>query len=417
MYQFKQDCPKADATLAHRRTASLVRLVDRFGAPVPNEKVTYRQTAHEFGFAATAFEFLPLVAGQLSGEELEATQRVCAHWFSTFNWATLPFYWGWYEPQQGRTDRERVKATARWLRSRGVRVKGHPLVWHTETAKWLDKLSVPEVERAQRERIRREVADFAGLIDMWDAINEVVIMPHFDKYPNGITRLCRELGRIETVRLAFDEARAANPNATLLINDFDLSFAYDALIEGLLAAEVRIDRIGLQTHMHQGYRGEEETLAVIERFARYGIPLHFTETTLVSGELMPSHIVDLNDWVVDSWPSTDEGEARQSAELERHIRTLFSHPAVEAFTYWNIWDRGAWLGAPAGLLRADGSAKPAMEMLHRLVKGEWWTEEQHAYTDADGVAELWGWKGQYVLEVRSEERTFTLGDEVMVALE
>src|SRR5690606_30287488 len=76
----------------------------------------------------------------------------------------------------------------------------------------------------------------AGLIDTWDAINEAVIMPVFTAEDNGITRLCRELGRIPTVRLAFEEARTTNPSATLLINDFDLSTAYECLIEGVLEA-------------------------------------------------------------------------------------------------------------------------------------------------------------------------------------
>ena len=41
------------------------------------------------------------------------------------------------------------------------------------------------------------------------------------------------------------------------MNDFDLSSAYERLIEEVLDAGVRIDAIGLQTHMHKGYRGED----------------------------------------------------------------------------------------------------------------------------------------------------------------
>ena len=251
------------------------------------------------------------------------------------------------------------------------------------------------IERLQRERIRREVGDFAGLIDTWDAINEVVIMPVFDKEDNGITRLARERGRIAMVRLAFEEALATNPAATLLINDFDLSSAYECLLEGLLEAGVPISAIGLQTHMHQGYWGEDAMLAMVDRFARYGLPLHLTETSLVSGELMPGHIVDLNDYQVPSWPSTPEGEARQADELARHYRSLVAHPSVEAITYWGITDRDAWLGAPIGLVRADGSRKPAYDALHALVKGEWWVAPTSVRTDAAGRFRLRGFAGDY----------------------
>ncbi len=277
-------------------------------------------------------------------------------------------------------------------------------------------MTVPEIEEAQRARIRRDVEDFRGVIDMWDAINEVVIMPNFDKYPNGITRLCRELGRIETVRLAFEEARAVNPEATMLINDFDLSFGYDALLEGVLAAGIKVDAVGLQTHMHQGYRGEEQTIEIMDRFARYGLPLHFTETTLVSGDLMPEHIVDLNDWQVDSWPSTPEGEERQADELVRHVRTLFSHPSVEAFTYWNPWDRDAWLGAPAGLIFEDGSPKPAFEALRKLVREEWWTADQKVRTDEEGRVMVEGWKGTYAVNAGGSEAHFAIGEDAVLTL-
>src|SRR5690606_25308881 len=109
-------------------------------------------------------------------------------------------------------------------------------------------------------------------------------------------------------RAVFEAARETNPGATLLLNDFDMSAAYECLIEGVLEAGVRIDALGLQSHMHQGYWGEEKTHQILERFSRYGLPLHFTETTLVSGHLMPLEIVDLNDYQVAEWPSTPEGE-------------------------------------------------------------------------------------------------------------
>jgi len=68
-------------------------------------------------------------------------------------------------------------------------------------------------------------------IDLWDAINEVVIMPVFDKEANAITRLAAERGRVAMVRLAFETAREANPAAKLVLNDFDLGPDYERLIE------------------------------------------------------------------------------------------------------------------------------------------------------------------------------------------
>ena len=84
-------------------------------------------------------------------------------------------------------------------------------------------------------------------------------MPVFDRYDNGITRLCKKMGRIPLIRAMFDTARSTNPKVTLLLNDFDVSPAYDILVEGCLEAGVKIDVIGIQSHMHQGYWGPEKT--------------------------------------------------------------------------------------------------------------------------------------------------------------
>ncbi|MDS2172301.1 endo-1,4-beta-xylanase [Nesterenkonia sp. CL21] len=386
-----------DPNLAHRRAQVTVTLTRDDGAPLAGRDVTARQTSQSFGFGCIGFELLDHITGESQDPDYDA--GLAEHWLGVFNRATLPFYWGMFEPERGRPRTERLLAGARWFVERGIEVKGHPLVWHTVTAPWLLDLEVDEIERVQRDRIRRDVSEFAGLIDTWDAINEVVIMPVFTAEDNGITRLAHERGRIEMMRLAFDEARAANPDATLLLNDFDMSTAYECLIEGALEAGIRIDRLGLQSHMHQGAWGEDRTLEVLDRFSRFGIPIHFTENTILSGDLMPSHIRDLNDWQVDHWPTSEEGEARQAEELEQHYRTLYSHPSVESITYWGLPDRGMWLGAPGGLLRPDGSPKPAYHRLKRLVTEDWRTPEATLRTDDDGRLQFEGFLGRHELTV------------------
>jgi hypothetical protein len=176
----------------------------------------------------------------------------------------------------------------------------------------------------------------------------------------------------------------------------------------VLEAGIPVDAIGLQTHMHQGYRGEEYMRATLDRFARFGLPLHMTETSLVSGHLMPPEIKDLNDYQIPEWPTTPEGEARQAEEIVRHYRSLVEHPAVQAINYWGLTDDGAWLGAPIGLVRADGSRKPSYLALEGLIKGEWWLPPTELRTDAEGRVTVRGFFGDYTVSAGGRQASFTV---------
>jgi len=373
-----------------------------------NQEVLVEQKRHQFLFGSTwGDSTVALANGELSGKEIELAGLRNERFLELFNQVTLPFYWAHFEPQRGQPQTQRILNTSRWYQARGCIVKGHPLCWHTLTADWLLNLSPRGILRAQVERIQREVADFAGVIDMWDVVNEAVIMPIFDRYDNGITRLCKELGRIELIRAMFETVRLVNPGATLLLNDFDVSPAYDILIEGCLEAGIRIDVIGIQTHMHQGYWGMQRTLNVLKQFERFNLPIHFTENSLVSGQLMPPEIVDLNDYQVDDWPSTPAGEQRQAREVVLHYKTLLSRPAVQAITWWDLSD-GGWLHAPAGLLSKDHLPKPAYNALLQLIKKDWWLAPTRLVTDASGQFSFSGFLGDYQVSLGNEKTILSL---------
>jgi GH35 family endo-1,4-beta-xylanase len=405
-----------DQAIRQNRTADATLTLSQGGVPLANQVVLVQQKKHKFLFGSTwGDSTVALVNGELSGREKEQAELRNEHFLKLFNQVTLPFYWARFEPRRGQPQTGRILQVARWYQEQNCLVKGHPLGWHTLAPDWLLELSHREILQAQLGRIQREVADFAGVIDLWDVVNEAVIMPIFDRYDNGLTRLCQELGRIELIRTLFDATRAVNPQATLLLNDFDVSPAYDILIEGCLAAGVKLDVLGIQTHMHQGYWGSEQTLKVLERFERFKLPIHFTENTIVSGRLMPPEIVDLNDYQVSEWPSTPEGEVRQAQEVVTHYKTLFSRPAVEGITWWDLSD-GGWLNAPAGLLRRDHSPKPAYEELLKLVKGEWWLAPTQFVTDVNGQFSFNGFLGDYELSLGSQTQGFSLPEKGQISV-
>ena len=397
-----------DLAIYQHRMANVTVTLTHNGLPLANQDILVAQKNHKFLFGSNwGKNSIALANGELSGKEKEQAELRNERFMQLFNQVTLPFYWARFEPQRGQPQTQRILNTAQWYVDQNCIVKGHPLCWHTLTADWLLTMSNREILQAQVARIQRDVSDFAGIIDQWDVVNEAVIMPIFDRYENGITRLCKDLGRIELIRAMFAAARAINPSAVLLLNDFDVSPAYDILVEGCLEAGIQIDVIGIQSHMHQGYWGVERTQSILERFTRFNLPIHFTENTIVSGHLMPPEIVDLNDYQVSDWPSTPDGEERQAREVVLHYKTLLANPAVQAITWWDLSD-GSWLNAPAGLLRKDHSRKPAYDELLKLVKGEWWLAPTRLTTDVNGQFVFKGFLGEYELSLGRQKTVFSL---------
>lgn len=134
--------------------------------------------------------------------------------------------------------------------------------------------------------------------------------------------------------------------------------------------------------------------------------MHFTENTLVSGDIMPAHIVDLNDYQVDSWPSTPEGEERQAREWKEMYVRLFEHPLVEAITGWDFAD-GMWLHAPSGVIREDNTVKPAYNVLYDLINNVWHTSEEFL-TDNEGFVQVEGIRGSYEISHNGKVANYVL---------
>ena len=397
----------SQAPLAHRQANARLRVLNPDGTPAVRREVSVDQVSHQFLFGCGAFDAVELMKTQDEKEQAFLRERM-EKWLALFNYGTLSFYWGRYEPEEGKPAFRETMAAAKLLRQSGVQVKGHPLCWHTACAPWLLKYSNEEILCRQLERIHRDVTAYRDTIGLWDVINEVVIMPEFDRYDNAITRICREKGRVGLVKEVFAAAKECDPNAVLLINDFNTSEAYAHLIQDLLEADVPISAIGIQSHQHQGYWGLEKLNRVLERFSRFGLPIHFTENTLISGDIMPAHIVDLNDWQVDEWPSTPEGEERQAREISEMYSVLFAHPLVEAITTWDFND-GCWLKAPSGFVHEDNTEKPSYAALKNLIHGAWETHET-LVTDDDGFLVFTGYKGDYKLKTAAGSAGFALND-------
>jgi endo-1,4-beta-xylanase len=380
----------------HRKGDVRISLTGKDGKPLTGAAIQVRQVGSEFLFGGSIF---PLVYKLQTGDlKLPLKEGGPYHKFGKryaelFNFATLPYYWWGYEKERGKPVHASRERLAAWCRERNITTKGHPLVWNYSQLKWLPN-DLAEVEKLQLAHVSDCVKRFRGKIDVWDVVNETT---NFAQKPNKaraptVTAMWEKIGRIEFPRRAFRAARKANPNATLIINDFHVGDDFAEVVGGMVDKKGKplYDAIGLQSHMHGGNWSNAKLWSVCERFAAFKKPIHFTEMTMLSGK---------KGWNIPKPRlSTPQGETEQAREVKRVYTLLFSHPSVEAITWWNLTDAHAWMQAPAGLLGKDMSPKPAYNVLKKLITEDWRTK-MNLTTDRSGTAEFRGFYGRYELTI------------------
>ena len=380
--QREQILDQADARIEKcRKGDAVLRLLGPDGKPLKSGlAVEIEQSRHKFLFGCNIFK----LSRCRTPQDNAAYEK---HFAELLNFATLPFYWWNYERRQGQPDDDRTEEIARWCKAHNVTTKGHPLAWNWAQPPWLP--DEPEVAmKAQFKRIERCVRRFKNDISIWDVVNEATHYDRDNAKTNAptLTEAIRKMGVGAYVREAFNSARKANPKATLIINDYRTDPAFAEKVISQLTDEAKqplYDVIGIQSHMHGKYWGAQRAWEVCQRFAKFGKPLHFTETTVVSGPRKKPR-----------WETTPAGEERQAEQVAEFYRVLFSHPAVEAITWWDFTDQGAWQRAPAGLVRADMTPKPAYEQLQQLIKDKWWTKIETEVA-AGGKMRFRAFFGQY----------------------
>lgn len=389
---------------ANRTSWTTVRFVDGEGRPLAGVPVEAELVRHEFLFGANGF----MVDGFAKPEENDKFSQAFT---GLFNFVTVPFYWKGIEPRRGvvRYDasseplyrRPPPEKVVDWAAKRGLTTKGHTLVWDNPTHQLPDWL--PEDPR-ERERliwqsVERTVSRYGRKIPVWDVVNEAIARHINVPMPRDYVYRAFELA-----------GRLFPPDTTLLINettavwsnDRDEYSPYYLLIANLLARGARVDAIGLQFHffseaLHVDVREgkaltPEKVFRILDLYGRFGKPLHITEIT------------------IPTLPATAEGEKVQAEMTRDFYRAWFSHPNVEAVTWWNLVDETAvpgedkWRG---GMLRRDFSEKPSFGALRKLIREEWTTRFSGS-ADEGGAVRFRGFHGRYRAKVRRGGRETTV---------
>jgi len=366
----------------HRKGNGVIVVRDANGKPIPAATVKIEQTRHDFRFGCNFFMF-----GRLKDPQHEEQYR--QRFAALLNFATLGFYWPMYERERGQPIYDYTDKVVDWSRQHGIQCKGHPLVWDFADPKWLPR-DFAEIRALSNARVRDCVSRFQGRIDTWDVVNEPT---HLGRFKTRMGEWAMSVGEVPYVTEHLKIARTANPKATLLVNDYRTDPPFYKILDGLREdGKLLFGAIGIQSHMHGGGWPLRKVWEVCDTYAKFGVPIHFTETTIVSGpRLGPG----------ENWgPTTPELEEKQAEYVVKFYTTLFAHPSVQALTWWDFSDQGAWQRAAAGFLRKDMSPKPVYDRLMALIKGEWWTKAE-GKSDAQGQFTVRAYFGTHRVTVQS----------------
>ena len=387
----------------YRKGDAVIEIIDRKGKQVSNVSVNVHQKTHEFLFGCNLF-----VLGQLQTPELNTKYETA--FASLFNFATIPFYWGDLEPEEGKPRfmegspyiwrRPPPDQLLKWCKEHNITPKGHCLMYVKTMfmPSWTAK-DDPEKLISQSAKHIDEIAQrYKNDIFCWDLTNEELARVNNPKewhmVPENYLSWC------------FKHAGSKFTKQTVLIHNeasqvFTATDDYIAIFSRLKKDGLPVGGMGIQMHAYDReamLKGElyppKQQLDVFSRLGKVNLPIYITEITIPG--------------------RGDKGAEMQAEIAEKLYRLWFSIPNMAGITWWNLGDSTAFgveNSAMGGLLDSEMNPKPAYQALDQLINHEWKTNMKIS-SDSNGNVSFRGFYGKYKITIsqngKSIEREINL---------
>ena len=234
---------------------------------------------------------------------------------------------------------------------------GHTLVWHSQAPKWFftDATGKDVTREVLIERMKNHiftvVGRYKGKVKGWDVVNEA-----FEDDGSWRNSKFYQIIGEDYIRLAFQFAHEADPDADLYYNDY--SMAHEGrrntvvkMVKELKSQGVRIDGVGLQGHMDMVFPDLDEFEKSMLAFAETGVKLMITELDVT---VLPRPGIDVGAEISASFeyqqklnPYAEGLPDSVSIALNNRYNDIFKlflkhSDILERVTLWGVYDGQSW---------------------------------------------------------------------------
>jgi len=257
--------------------------------------------------------------------------------------------WQTTEPSRGTFNFAPADTIVSYAQNHNIKVRGHTLVWHSQLASWVSSITTgSDLLQAMQNHIAGEAGHFKGKVVSWDVVNEA-----FNDDGTRRSDPFQNLIGNAYIEDAFVATRAADPNAKLCYNDYNIeginakSTAVYNMVKDFKARGIPIDCVGFQAHLIVG-QVPSDFQANLQRFADLGVIVQVTELDI----RMPT-------------PATTANLQQQATDYANVVKACLGVTACNNITVWGITDADSWIpstfpGQGAALLFDGGfNPKPA----------------------------------------------------------
>ena len=250
----------------------------------------------------------------------------------------------------GRMTFEAPDRIAAACEAQGIQLHGHALIWYSQGEQVFSGLDRRTFTAAFDRYISEVAGRYRGKLVSWDVVNEPIA-----EDGNGLREhhWSKMLGADGYMIRAFEQARAADPDAVLFINEYNLEnnpvkgATFLRTVERLLRAGAPIGGIGTQSHLDIEIPAGQ-IRSIMRELGSFGLPVHVSE---LDASLRREGPGDFRTW--------GERLRQQQARVVELVEAFMDLPARQrfAFTAWGLRDTDSWLRRDA---RDDGKDQPLL---------------------------------------------------------